>query len=204
MLHDAQRTSAPSATSVSISTAVWIVMCSEPVIRAPRSGCCAPYSRRSAIRPGISCSASVDLLAPELGEREVGDAEVLQKDRRHGSWSCSSFRNGGGSNARKRDIDGRRRSTPRRGRCHRLSPGAVGLGEPVITSVRVRVSSPTGSKWVMRLNSAKRCSISSMRQALQPLAAELLDREGGDHRAVDGGAAERHRRCPATREWWSR
>ena len=34
----AQRTSAPSATSVSISTAVWIVMCSEPVIRAPLSG----------------------------------------------------------------------------------------------------------------------------------------------------------------------
>ena len=38
MLHDAQRTSAPSATSVSISTAVWIVMWSEPVMRAPASG----------------------------------------------------------------------------------------------------------------------------------------------------------------------
>jgi hypothetical protein len=38
MLHEAQRTSAPSATSVSISTAVWIVMCSEPVMRAPLSG----------------------------------------------------------------------------------------------------------------------------------------------------------------------
>src|SRR5205814_1884413 len=38
MLHDAHRTRAPSATSVSISTAVWIVMCSEPVIRAPASG----------------------------------------------------------------------------------------------------------------------------------------------------------------------
>ena len=32
MLQLAQRTSAPRATSVSISTAVWIVMCSEPVI----------------------------------------------------------------------------------------------------------------------------------------------------------------------------
>src|SRR6201992_4453414 len=39
MLHDAQRTSAPSATSVSISTAVWIVMWSDPMIRAPFSGC---------------------------------------------------------------------------------------------------------------------------------------------------------------------
>ena len=57
MLHDAQRTSAPSATSVSMSTAVWIVMCSEPVMRAPRSGCSSAYSRRADIKPGISCSA---------------------------------------------------------------------------------------------------------------------------------------------------
>ena len=38
MLHEAQRTSAPSATRVSIRTAVWIVMWSEPAIFAPRSG----------------------------------------------------------------------------------------------------------------------------------------------------------------------
>ena len=38
MLHDTQRTSAPSSASVSISTAVWIVMCSEPMMRAPASG----------------------------------------------------------------------------------------------------------------------------------------------------------------------
>ena len=42
MLHDAQRTSAPSATRVSMSTAVWMVMCSEPVMRAPVSGLVAP------------------------------------------------------------------------------------------------------------------------------------------------------------------
>ena len=42
MLHDAQRTFAPSSRSVSMSTAVWIVMWSEPVILAPRSGCSAP------------------------------------------------------------------------------------------------------------------------------------------------------------------
>jgi hypothetical protein len=46
MLHEAQRTSAPSAFSVSISTPVWIVMCSEPAMRAPFSGCCALYSSR--------------------------------------------------------------------------------------------------------------------------------------------------------------
>ena len=39
MLQLAQRTWAPRATSVSISTAVCTVMCSEPVIRAPASGC---------------------------------------------------------------------------------------------------------------------------------------------------------------------
>ncbi len=50
--------SAPRAAKVSISTAVWIVMCSEPAIRAPFSGCFGPYSSRVAIRPGISDSAS--------------------------------------------------------------------------------------------------------------------------------------------------
>jgi hypothetical protein len=39
---EAQRTSAPSATRVSISTAVWMVMCSEPAMRAPARGLSAP------------------------------------------------------------------------------------------------------------------------------------------------------------------
>src|SRR3954453_7110274 len=64
MLQLAQRTSAPSAVSVSISTPVWIVMCSEPVTRAPFSGCSAPYFSRSAMRPGISCWASSSSLRP--------------------------------------------------------------------------------------------------------------------------------------------
>src|SRR5215472_12616597 len=64
MLQLAQRTCAPSATSVSIRTAVWMVMCSEPVILAPRRGCACAYSARTAIRPGISCSASVISLRP--------------------------------------------------------------------------------------------------------------------------------------------
>ncbi len=42
MLQVAQRTSAPSATSVSMRTAVWIVMCSEPATRAPLRGCSLP------------------------------------------------------------------------------------------------------------------------------------------------------------------
>jgi small GTP-binding protein len=38
MLHEAQRTWAPRACSVSTSTAVWMVMCRLPVMRAPFSG----------------------------------------------------------------------------------------------------------------------------------------------------------------------
>src|SRR4051794_5852227 len=64
MLQLHQRTCAPSAVSVSMSTAVWIVMCSEPVIRAPLSGCSSVNSARSAMRPGISCSASSISLRP--------------------------------------------------------------------------------------------------------------------------------------------
>src|SRR6185436_20599225 len=65
MLQEAQRTEAPSAFSVSISTAVWIVMCSEPETRAPLSGCFAAYSSRIAIRPGISVSAIRISLRPQ-------------------------------------------------------------------------------------------------------------------------------------------
>ncbi len=57
MLHEAQRTSAPSALSVSISTAVWMVMWSEPVMRAPLRGWREAYSSRMAMSPGISVSA---------------------------------------------------------------------------------------------------------------------------------------------------
>jgi hypothetical protein len=50
---------------VSISTAVWMVMCSEPVMRAPLSGCSSANSSRSAIRPGISVSAMRISLRPQ-------------------------------------------------------------------------------------------------------------------------------------------
>ena len=64
MLQLTQRTSAPSATSVSIRTAVCTVMCSEPATFLPLSGFAGPNSRRSAIRPGISCSARSISLRP--------------------------------------------------------------------------------------------------------------------------------------------
>ena len=64
MLQDAQRTLAPSACSVSISTAVWMVMCRQPAIRAPFSGFVGPYFLAGAIRPGISFSAMAISLRP--------------------------------------------------------------------------------------------------------------------------------------------
>jgi len=57
MLHELQRTMAPSCIKVSLSTPVWIVMCRQPTIRAPESGRVAPNSSRKAISPGISVSA---------------------------------------------------------------------------------------------------------------------------------------------------
>merc|ERR1719502_1425340 len=65
MLHDTQRTSAPSCSSVSMSTPVWMVMWSEPAMRTPASGCAGPNSLRADIRPGISYSARSYSLRPK-------------------------------------------------------------------------------------------------------------------------------------------
>src|ERR1700694_6243352 len=64
-LQEAQRTSAPRAFSVSISTAVWILICSEPAMRAPFRGCRAAYSARIAISAGISDAAMRISLRPQ-------------------------------------------------------------------------------------------------------------------------------------------
>jgi hypothetical protein len=95
MLHDAQRTSAPSALSVSIRTAVWMVMWSEPVMRAPFRGWREAYSSRMAIRPGISVSAIAISRAAPGGQRDVGDVIVLDGGgllRRSGTRSKSPKR----------------------------------------------------------------------------------------------------------------
>jgi hypothetical protein len=90
MLHEAQRTWAPSACSVSISTAVWIVMCSEPVMRAPFSGWALANSWRIAIRPGISVSAMRISLRPQPAsemsvDRAVGGRGGLENGVHGGS-----------------------------------------------------------------------------------------------------------------------
>lgn len=89
MLQDAQRTSAPRAARVSMRTAVWTVMCREPVMRAfgERLGRGELLADRD--QAGHLVLGEGDLLAAELGKREVGDFEVLSVgDSRH--TSCSS------------------------------------------------------------------------------------------------------------------
>ncbi len=87
MLQEAQRTSAPSATRVSIRTAVCTVMCSEPVIRAPASGCADGELLAGLHQARHLVLGERDLLAAELGEADVGDLVVLP---RFEWWSCSS------------------------------------------------------------------------------------------------------------------
>ena len=68
--------SAPSAFSVSISTAVWIVMCSEPAMRAPverlRGAIFGPRRHQARhFRFG-----DVDFLAAPGGKPQIGDGEI--------------------------------------------------------------------------------------------------------------------------------
>src|SRR5690606_37911726 len=64
ILHDDQLTSAPSSRSVSMSTAVCMVMWRQPAMRAPASGFEGPYFSRRAMSPGISASANSISLRP--------------------------------------------------------------------------------------------------------------------------------------------
>ena len=77
MLHEAQRTSAPSAVSVSISTAVWMVMCSEPVMRAPLSGWVFANSSRMAIRPAFRFR-QCGFPATPVGKAMIGNDVVFE------------------------------------------------------------------------------------------------------------------------------
>ena len=70
----ARRRRAPC--SVSISTAVWIVMCSEPAMRAPRSGCCGPVFLARRHQAGHLGLGDGDFLAAPIGEPDVLDDVV--------------------------------------------------------------------------------------------------------------------------------
>jgi len=65
ILHEHHLTLAPSADNVYISTAVWIVICNDPDILVPLSGCDGPNSFLIAINPGISTSANYIYFLPQ-------------------------------------------------------------------------------------------------------------------------------------------
>jgi hypothetical protein len=69
MLQLTQRTSAPRSTSVSMSTAVCTVMCSEPMIFAPVSGFLPSIFGTQRHQAGHLLLGETDLLAAEFGQR---------------------------------------------------------------------------------------------------------------------------------------
>merc|ERR1719321_806894 len=82
MLQEHQRTLAPNAESVSISTAVWIVMWRDPEMLTPAKGCLKPYSLRHDMSPGISVSARSSSLRPNSA-RPI--SLTLESDGDHGA-----------------------------------------------------------------------------------------------------------------------
>ena len=88
MLHEHQRTTAPSATRVSMSTAVWMVMWSEPEMLAPLRGWAGPNSLIMDMRPGIStCASSISRRLRVSAETAEAGARVsaARRERRRGS-----------------------------------------------------------------------------------------------------------------------
>ena len=84
MLQDAQRTSAPSSTSVSISTAVWIghVQRAGDARAGQRLGVGVLAAQRH--QAGHLVLGELDLLAAEIGQRKVGDLVVQIAETIHG------------------------------------------------------------------------------------------------------------------------
>ena len=78
MLHEAQRTSAPRSMSVSMSTAVWTVMCKASCDPgSPASGRFLPVALAKSHQARHLVLGKLDFLAAECGEGQVRHLEVL-------------------------------------------------------------------------------------------------------------------------------
>ena len=119
MLHEAQRTEAPSSTRVSMSTAVWIVMCREPVMRTPLSGFCGAELPADGHEAGHLVLGDVDLLAAPVGEGDVLDVVILRgvaaDVRWHGVDRCEVSGSAGSLTWRRRAAPWSCWSAPRAG-----------------------------------------------------------------------------------------
>ena len=108
MLQLAQRTLAPSSTRVSINTAVWMVMCSEPVMRTPCERLLRGILLANGHEAGHFGFGDGDFLASPLGERKVGNFKVGQywrELRSQGKSSLNLLRCGRGLGGDKSRVD---------------------------------------------------------------------------------------------------
>jgi hypothetical protein len=76
MLQETQRTSAPSAVSVSMSTAVWIVMCREPHDAGALEGLGGAELLAQGHEARHLDLGELDLLAAVLGKGKIGNLEI--------------------------------------------------------------------------------------------------------------------------------
>ncbi len=76
MLHELQRTLAPRCTSVSIKTAVWIVMCRQPTMRAPGERLRRAELLAQRHQPGHLGFGDRDLAPPPAGKRDIGNLVI--------------------------------------------------------------------------------------------------------------------------------
>ena len=91
MLQLLQVTSAPSSVSVSISTAVWIVMCRQPAMRAPASGLVLAVLLAQGHQAGHLVLGELDLLAAPLGEAlELGGRTIERLCTATSSWPLAT------------------------------------------------------------------------------------------------------------------
>ena len=195
MLQDAQRTCAPSATRVSISTAVCTVMCSEPVIRAPVSGRSCAHSLADGHQAGHLVLGQPDLPAAEVRQGQVGDLE----------------RNGFGRHARSSGLrlvrDGRRAGVRRMGPREAAPPtygtaAAPRTPKAAVPDKRMLNSAPCASprrrrRWAPRPGCCATASPWACSRRSSP--ARAAGRPPGHGRAAAGGAARApavHRRRP--------
>ena len=77
ILQDDQRTVAPRCSRVWISTAVWMVMCRQPAMRAPASGLAVAIFPADGHQARHFVLGHGDLLAAPFGEGDVFDLIVL-------------------------------------------------------------------------------------------------------------------------------
>ena len=88
----AQRTLAPSSTSVSMRMAVSMVMCKEPVMRTPLNGLAGPIFLADSHQAGHFVLGNLDGFTAPFGERQVAHRVVLFSGTVAAGFDCTAGR----------------------------------------------------------------------------------------------------------------